>query len=273
MIFFIKILKRYLIKLLCLFSLSINAQVQNESRTDFLSWQDLKKVFIKNGLNTKILGHVECFFKEYDSTVFKKKLSVLNNGALRCAGNPSITLDNKSVFTIIDYTINSDRQRMFIVDRKTGKISMMAVAHGRYEANMFNTELSQNRNSILQARFYSNEINSNAPSSGFFMAGIEYEGKFGKSLTLHGLESEINDNACERAVVIHKHFLLSEKKARVLSSGCPMVSASYIDHVVKLLRAPVSESGEELRSGAVIFIYGEREKNWQEDTCAGQFNI
>jgi hypothetical protein len=258
---------------LSLFNHSAFSEESTESDKDFMSWENLKKEFVKNGLNTKLLSHVVCFFKEHETSVFRKKISFMDDGALRCSGNPSITLDSKRVFAIIDYTVNSDRRRMFIVDRKTGKISMMAVAHGRYEADFLNTELSQNKNSVLQARYYSNEINSNAPSSGFFVAGMEYDGKFGQSLTLHGLESQVNDNACERAVVIHKHLLVSEKKARVLSSGCPMVSKNYIDHVIKLLRAPVSESGEELGSGGVVFIYGEREKNWQGATCKGQFNI
>ena len=73
--------------------------------------------------------------------------------------------------------------------------------------------------------------------------------------------------------ILTSRLLVSEKKARVLSSGCPMVSKNYIDHVIKLLRAPVNEAGEELGNGGVVFIYGEREKNWQGETCKGQFNI
>jgi hypothetical protein len=254
-------------KLLAAFFLFL---ISTQSFADYLSWKDLEVKFKKANLNTKALSHIQCFFDKYGDTVFQRKMSF---DAGRCSSSPEITLDSKRFFALIDYTASAHERRMFVVDRETGAISSMAVAHGRYKAGMLNWRLSTNKNSVKYARYYSNELGSNAPSSGYFVAGVEYEGKFGRSLTLHGLENNINDNACERAVVIHKHLLVTNSSAYILSSGCAMISRHYLDKVVDTLEGSVdADSGVET-NGSVVFIYGERESKWQAGTCDGSFNI
>ena len=239
----------------------------------FLSWEKINALFVQQNLNTKALSHVECFFKEHENTVFRKKISYLVSNLNRCSGDSLITLDSKRYFAIVDYTKDSDEKRLYIVDRVTGKINKMAVAHGRFKGSLINPRVSYLKNSILKSKYYSNELNSNAPSSGFFVAGTQYDGKFGNSLTLHGLENRINDNACERAVVIHKHLMVTKDRAFVLSSGCPMISKKFINEVVDNLKSEESDSGLVTKNGGVVFIYGEREKNWESQTCRGEFNI
>ena len=94
---------------------------------------------------------------------------------------------------IIDYTKPSDTRRMYLIDRQTGAITPMAAAHGRYEAWYLNFKLEENKNSVKWAKYFSNELGSNAPSSGFFIAGQDYQGKFGRSLALFGIEAGINE--------------------------------------------------------------------------------
>ena len=158
-----------------------------------------------------------------------------------------------------------------LVQQKKGLL--MGVAHGRYNAGMFNRTLSENKNTVKYARYFSNEPGSNAPSSGFFVAGTEYVGKFGRSLVVHGLENGINDNACERTVVIHKHTLVTKSSAHIQSSGCPMVSKGHIDHVINLLEGSTNSDNGDESNGSVIFIYGPRESKWSAGTCDGDFNI
>ena len=251
-----------------IFSLLISSQV----KADYLSWKEIENRFRSQGLNTKALSHVQCFFEKHENTVFQKKISYGGTES-RCSGSQEITLDKKRVFALIDYTAPSNDRRMFLVDRQTGEISKMAVAHGRYNANMINTRLSYNKNSVKWAKYYSNEVGSNAPSSGFFVSGVEYEGKFGRSMVLHGLEDGVNDNACERAVVIHKHLMVTNASARALSAGCPMISKNYIDHVINLLEGNYNPDNGTETSGSVVFIYGEREKNWASATCNGNFTL
>lgn len=246
--------------------------VSTQTKADYLSWKEIEKRAREENINIKALSHVQCFFEKHDKTIFHKKISY-TGAENRCSGSPEITLDKKRVFALIDYTAPSDDKRMFLIDRETGAISKMAVAHGRYNASMINTHLSYNKNSVKWARYFSNELGSNAPSSGFFVSGIEYDGKFGRSMVLHGLEEGVNDNACERAVVIHKHLMVTESSARLLSAGCPMISKNYIDHVINLLEGNYNPDNGVETNGSVVFIYGEREKNWAASTCNGNFTI
>ena len=249
-------------------SLFISTQI----KADYLSWKEIENRFKEQKLNTKALSHIQCFFEKHESTVFTRKISY-GGTENRCSGSPEITLDKKRVFAVIDYTAPSNDRRMFLVDRLTGGISKMAVAHGKYNASVINTHLSHNKNSVKWAKYFSNELGSNAPSSGFFVSGVEYVGKFGRSMVLHGLEKSINDNACQRAVVIHKHSMVTNASARVLSSGCPMVSKNYIDHVINLLEGRQNPDNGEETNGSVVFVYGEREKKWDKSTCDGNFSI
>ena len=240
----------------------------------YFPWSDIEKKFRDEKLNTKALSHIQCFFEKFENSTFQKKVVGPDDPANRCGGTTNITLDKKRVFALIDYTAPSDERRMFLVDRITGGISSMAVAHGRYNAKVFNNQLSDNKNSVKDAKYFSNEIGSNAPSSGFFVAGGEYDGKFGRSLVLHGLEADINDNACERAVVIHKHLLMTKSSAQLMSSGCPMISKSYIDHVIEILKgSDLDNNGGDELYGAVVFTYGPRESSWETGTCAGNFRF
>ncbi len=248
--------------------------INSTARAEYLSWDELQNRYKKIAQNPKALGHVKCFFENHQNVQFQLKSPGNQEYFNRCYAKPVIGLDSTRVFAIIDYTINSDQQRMFLVDRLTGEISKMAVAHGRYKAGFFNLLPGHKKNSIKEIKHYSNEINSMASSSGFFIAGQDHEGpKFGRSLVIHGLEVGINDNACERNVVIHKQFLITKSNVGMLSSGCPMVSPKYNDHVINLLKG---NSDEEMRlktSGALVFIYSPREASWDAESCPGNFSL
>ncbi|MBC7714612.1 MAG: murein L,D-transpeptidase catalytic domain family protein [Rhizobacter sp.] len=239
---------------------------------DLLPWSTIEKNFIDQKLNSKALSHVKCFFEKHGDTVFQKTISQIG-GDNRCSGNPNITLDSKRIFAIVDYTASGHDRRMFIVDRQTGEISKMAAAHGRYNASMINTHLSTNKNTLKVAKYFSNEIGSNASSSGFYVAGTEYEGKFGRSLVIHGLEKDINDKACERSTIIHPHSMVTKDMAAVMSSGCIMVSKATITNAINVLEGSNMATNEEEKYGGVVFIYGPREEKWNAETCEGNFNI
>jgi len=258
-------------KLVWLFVLFLTAAGAHAEES-FLSWEELEKNFNEVSPHSKILSHVECFFDHYGTKTFK--LSPVENPEFynRCESNSEINMTKKRVFAVVDYTVNSKEQRLFLIDRVTGKISAMAVAHGRYQAGFFNRTLEENKNTVKDIRYYSNTVNSMASSSGYFIGGQDYEADdFGRSLVIHGLEKDINDNACERDVVVHKHFLVTKKKVYMSSSGCLMVSPRLIDHVIDLLRG---KKGDDLKlesGGSLIFIYGPREEQWKEGTCPGAF--
>lgn len=158
-------------------------------------------------------------------------------------------------------------------------------------------------NSISTLKIFSNKPNSNASATGLFIAGKTYIGKYdgpkkevtktvkktikdkdGKkktveikktytvkadpknprySLVLHGVETEVNDNACRRATVIHGTSKISEngKEAGVhlMSSGCPMVDYQAVNRITERLKGSSSEGG------AAILAYGPREAELEDD--------
>ena len=229
----------------------------------YQSWEKLRSNLIAAGGNPKMIDHVQCFFKQHSKKTFELRHPG-KQAFSRCYPNGGVAeLNLKRTFALIDYTVSSNRRRMFLVDRVTGGISTMAVAHGRYKSWYMRRRSKKNHNTTKWAKYFSNQPGSNAPSSGFYLAGHEYYGKWDRSLVLHGLEMGINDNACRRAVVLHSHRLVSKNKAYVMSSGCPMVSKSYLDHVVDILKAPEDQS-----IGGLVFIYGPREKRWKSSYCS-----
>ncbi len=237
------------------------------AQSQYLSWDKLAQNLKGAGGDPKSLSHVQCFFEKYENESFPVKAPDNSAFNTRCYSKPEIQLGAKRTFAIIDYTKPSNVRRMFLIDRKTGGISTMAAAHGRFDAGFLNRTLSHNENSVKWAKYFSNQPGSNAPSSGFFFAGQDYEGKFGRSLALHGIEPGVNDYACERAVVIHKHMLVSKNNAYVMSSGCPMISKSYLDDVVYILRGKTGPNLALNSAGGLVFIYGPRERAWQAGSC------
>ncbi len=232
-----------------------------------VSWSVIEQNIRKAGGNLKAFSHMRCFVEELRDKRFPMKESHSSSyESNRCSPMETLELGEKRYMTLIDYTSPGTKRRMYLIDRETGAVQAMGVAHGRYKSGYVRLRTKRNKNSVKWAKYFSNTPGSNAPSSGFFMAGQEYEGKFGRSLILHGLEEGINDNACPRAVVIHKHLLVSKRRAYVMSSGCPMVSYSNINTVIDALKG--EQSGIKLtKSGGLVFIYGPREREWQYGSC------
>lgn len=239
---------------------------------EYLSWDEIQNNFNEVSKNSKALGHVRCFYENHEQDKFPLNRPKKETYKNRCFSKKYIGLDSTRYFSIIDYTVTSDQRRMFIIDRLTGAISRMAVAHGRYKAGFFNHTMKENQNTVKEIKYYSNVEGSMASSSGFFIAGQDFEASdFGRSLVVYGIEEGINDNACERDIVIHPHFLVSKSKAHVLSSGCMMVSPSSNNNVINLLKGTSTEDMKLETTGGLVFIYGPREAQWKDATCPGNF--
>lgn len=231
-----------------------------------VSWSVIEQNLRKVDGDLKALSHIQCFYDQLKSKRFPLKEPNFSGDTNRCFNIESVSLEDQRFFTLIDYTKPGTKSRMYLVDRVTGNVKNMGVAHGRYKSSYVRMFSKPLKNSVKWARYFSNTPGSNAPSSGFFFAGQEYEGKFGRSLVLHGIEEGINDNACERAVVIHKHLMVSKKRAYVMSSGCPMVSYSNINPVIDAMKGKQDGIGL-TEAGGLVFVYGPREKIWQYGSC------
>lgn len=147
------------------------------------------------------------------------------------------SISRPDIITIIDFSLQSDRERLWVIDLKQGKV-------------LFHCLVSHGRNSgELKANNFSNIPGSYESSPGFYATGETYIGKHGLSLTLDGLESGINDKARARAIVIHGADYVSDEFIRNhgrlgRSLGCPAVPVELSEDIIKAIKG-----------GSCLFIY------------------
>ena len=98
---------------------------------------------------------------------------------------------NDNIISIIDFSLPSTEKRLYVVDLKNYQVLYKTyVAHGK-------------NSGTVMANSFSNNPSSYKSSLGFYKTLGTYIGKHGYSLKLEGLEKGINDNAYERAIVMH----------------------------------------------------------------------
>ncbi|QNE39297.1 murein L,D-transpeptidase catalytic domain family protein [Hymenobacter sp. NBH84] len=145
---------------------------------------------------------------------------------------------DQHVLTVIDFSQSSKAQRFWVIDLEKQRLLFRTlVAHGK------------NTGEDL-ARTFSNREGSEMSSLGFYRTGRTYQGKHGLSLKLHGLDTNYNTNAYNRAVVVHGASYVSEDFVRQhgrlgRSQGCPAL--------------PVGESSDIIRAiknGSVVYAHG-----------------
>jgi hypothetical protein len=93
---------------------------------------------------------------------------------------------------VVDFSKASSEPRFYVVDLMSGHVDSYRVAHGRG---------SDPDHSGFLERF-SNDFGSHASSNGTYTTGDYYEGKYGLSMKVRGLDWS-NYNAEPRAIVIH----------------------------------------------------------------------
>jgi len=136
---------------------------------------------------------------------------------------------NNEILTIIDFSLSSTEERMWVIDMKTQKVILKSlVAHGKNSGLEFATN-------------FSNENESYKSSLGFYLTGEVYQGKHGLSLRLDGMEYGINDRARDRAVVIHGADYVCKKLAKNQgyigrSQGCPAVPYEVHKQLIEIIK-------------------------------------
>ncbi len=143
----------------------------------------------------------------------------------------------KPVLTVIDYSLPSSKQRMWVFD----------VNHDRL---LYNTYVAHGQNSGMNTpNHFSNIASSKQTSLGTYITRDTYMGSNGYSLNLQGLEKGFNDNAYNRRVVIHGAWYVEPDYIRKAgragrSWGCPSIA--------KTLAKPVINT---IKGGSVVFAY------------------
>lgn len=144
---------------------------------------------------------------------------------------------NTRYMTLIDFSLSSKTRRLWVLDMEEKR-----VVHYTYVAHGKNTGLEF-------AKSFSNTPNTNMSSLGFYVTGKTYTGKHGLSLYLEGLETGINDNARQRAIVMHGAEYATEDFIGQVgrlgrSFGCPAVPDGLHEEIIELIKG-----------GAALFIY------------------
>jgi hypothetical protein len=135
-------------------------------------------------------------------------------------------LAHTDIVAITDFSKASRDPRFFLLDTNSGRVSQHLVAHGRG---------SDPDHSGWLERF-SNEMGSNASSAGAYLTGDYYDGKYGRSLRVQGLEAR-NSNAEARALVVHSAWYAEPHVAAEYgklgrSEGCFALSYSSLQEVL-----------------------------------------
>ena len=99
---------------------------------------------------------------------------------------------HRDVIGVVDFTLDSGHPRFHLVDLLSGQVESHAVAHGRGSDPAHSGYLES----------FSNDFGSLASSSGASVTAATYEGKYGTSMKVQGLDWS-NNNAESRAIVIH----------------------------------------------------------------------
>jgi hypothetical protein len=152
---------------------------------------------------------------------------------------------NDNIISIVDFSLPSTEKRLYVVDLKNYRVLYKTyVAHGR-------------NSGTLMANSFSNSPSSYKSSLGFYKTLGTYNGKHGYSLRLEGLEKGINDNAYERAIVMHGADYVSPSYIPKLgfigrSQGCPAVSTREATPIINTIK-----------NGSCLFIYSPSE-SYQE---------
>jgi hypothetical protein len=138
-------------------------------------------------------------------------------------------LVRRNILTLIDFSMSSNSKRLWVIDLTTNTILYNSlVAHGRNTGNEFATS-------------FSNSAQSFKSSLGFYATGEIYSGKHGKSLRLDGLEKGINNNARDRAVVIHgaeyvSSSFIQNNKRLGRSLGCPALPMNISSEIIQTIK-------------------------------------
>lgn len=146
-------------------------------------------------------------------------------------------LSNKSIITIVDFSQASNKKRLYVIDLSASKI-------------LFNTYVAHGQNTGREfAKQFSNKAESHQSSLGFYVTSGTYMGSNGFSMYLNGMERGINDNAMERAIVMHGADYVSEQMIRSQgyigrSHGCPAVPLKWNKAIIA-----------RIKNGSCLFVY------------------
>ncbi len=148
------------------------------------------------------------------------------------------SVKNKDILTIVDFSVSSAKERLYVINVKTGNILMaMAVAHGK------------NSGKGVFATNFSKEGGALTSRIGVFLTMNSYHGHHGLSLRINGLEDS-NKIALSHNVVVHPanyvtpEFIKQHGRAGN-SWGCFAVNPKQSEQLINYIK-----------DNSVLYAYG-----------------
>ena len=176
---------------------------------------------MKKFLTLVLLATINFTFAQQTDAIVKKASEVETKWGYKAK--------NKNIITLIDFSKSIDSARLYVVDIKNNKILLSSnVDHG-YGSGTGQTPST-----------FSNAVGSNATSLGCYVTMQTYNGTWGYSLRIDGLEEDKNSNALKRNIVVHS----SRKMYSKFSLGCFSVPDKNSDALINLIK-----------NGSLIYAY------------------
>lgn len=148
----------------------------------------------------------------------------------------------RDILSVCDFSLSSNQPRLWVIDLKKKKVLFNTlVAHGQGSGEEFATA-------------FSNVEGSHQSSMGFFVTASTYYGDKGYSLKLEGKDHGYNDQAFNRAIVIHaadyvSYDFIAANNRLGRSWGCPSLPTA--------LNRPIIDM---IKGGTALFIYSKNQK-------------
>lgn len=189
-----------------------------------------KDKYPKNLVSVSTIRKVELVYNSLDANNYK--LPSIESFENAFEGFENLKAKGKiknNYLTIVDYSLSSKSNRLWVIDMNENRVVFNTlVAHGKNSGEDFATR-------------FSNINESNQSSLGFFATGETYNGQHGLSLKLDGLEVGINNNARQRAIVIHgadyvsKDFIKQHNRLG-RSQGCPALPIEMSKKIIQTIK-------------------------------------
>jgi len=127
-------------------------------------------------------------------------------------------ITNGKYIIVIDYDLPVFMPRLWVIERESGEIIVRSRVSHAWNSG------------VLMASAFSNTPGTNQSSIGAFVTADSYQGRFGYSMRIVGLEDGINDKALARAIVFHA------RRSDLWSLGCFMTRPEVNTRIIDLTK-------------------------------------
>lgn len=208
-----------------------NATVKEEMVTRVAMAEKSEKSFAFRGKTTvksSLFKYVPAYWDGFSEEIGTDKAdkALLMEKAHKLAKVAAKNGYNTEIAFLLDMSVKSNKNRFFVVNLKTGTVEMSSlVAQGRGSERL-NLD-----------KEYSNKPGSNLSSLGMYKIGKSYDGDFGRSYRLYGMDAS-NRNALQRNIVLHSMGSIPNMETNFpiwQSDGCPSVSPQTLERLGSLI--------------------------------------